>query len=62
MYRIRIYYEHASVASYANIVPRSRILLNLMTEEILSSETSILTRATWRNIIEYNILQREKIF
>jgi hypothetical protein len=36
----------------ANIVPSSQILVTLMMEAKLSSEMSVLTRATWRNIPE----------
>jgi hypothetical protein len=36
----------------ASVVPSSRILVTLMKEERSSSETSVLTRATWRNIPE----------
>jgi hypothetical protein len=35
---------------YANAVTSSPILVILMMEAILSYETSVLTRATWRNI------------
>jgi hypothetical protein len=38
----------ASVASYG-YVPSSPILVTLMMEALSSSETSVLTRATWRN-------------
>jgi hypothetical protein len=34
----------------ANVVPSSTILVTLMKEALSSSETSVLTRATWRNI------------
>jgi hypothetical protein len=34
----------------ANAVPSSLILFTLMMEAILSSETLVVTRATWRHI------------
>jgi hypothetical protein len=41
----------------ANVVPSSPILVTLMMEGIRSSETSVLKRATWRNIPENCILR-----
>jgi hypothetical protein len=49
--------KNAVLLVTANVFPSSPILVTLMMKTLRSSETSVLTRPTWRTIPEDGILQ-----
>jgi hypothetical protein len=58
--RVKRIWELGTMLAVNNVVPCSLIIFILMMEATYSSETSVLTRATWRHIAEDDILQDVK--
>jgi hypothetical protein len=57
----RVALVRTDVSEELSIVPSSPNLFTLMKEALCSSETSVLTRSTRRNILEDAILQNKSI-